>query len=89
MGEVEFEKEIEGDSEELNITNPFDIKSIKNENILAYKYSDEIIKYINDLEEYVAILKGKSLNSMVEEEKNKDDKQLALLFGIHKDLEFI
>ena len=62
---------------------------IKNENILAYKYSDEIIKYINDLEEHVAILKGKSLNSMVEEEKNKDDKQLALLFGIHKDLEFI
>lgn len=62
---------------------------IKNENILAYKYSDEIIKYINDLEEHVAILKGKSLNSMVEDEKNKDDKQLALLFGIHKDLEFI
>ena len=90
---------------------------IKNENILAYKYSDEIIKYINDLEEYVATLKGKSLNTMVEEvhvnnssvttknleidqeqnieengieeEKNKDDKQLALLCGIQKHLDFI
>ena len=90
---------------------------IKNENILAYKYSDEIIKYINDLEEYVTTLKGKGPNAMVEEvhinnssvttknleinqeqnteendieeEKNKDDKQLALLFGIQKDLEFI
>lgn len=55
---------------------------IKNENILSYKYSDEVIKYIDNLEEYVAILKGKSLNSMVEEEKNEDDEQLKLLFGI-------
>lgn len=90
---------------------------IKNENILAYKYSDEIIKYINDLEEYVATLKAKNTNSILEEvhinnssvttknleidqeqnieesgmeeEKNKDDEQLALLFGIQKDLEFI
>ena len=71
---------------------------IKSENILAYKYSDETINYINDLEEYVATLKAKNqeINQEqnieeigMEEEKNKDDKQLALLFGIQKDLEFI
>ena len=61
---------------------------IKNENILAYKYSEEVIKYIDNLLEYVDLLKGKSLKS-IEEEKNEDDMQLALLFGIQKDLEFI
>ena len=30
---------------------------IKNENILAYKYSEEIIKYIDNLLEYVDMLK--------------------------------
>ena len=33
---------------------------IKNENILSYKYSEEIIKYIDDLLEYVKILKIKN-----------------------------
>ena len=36
---------------------------IKNENILSYKYSEEIIKYIDDLLEYVKILKIKNKNS--------------------------
>ena len=65
---------------------------------MAYKYSDETINYINDLEEYVATLKVKNqeINQEqnieeigIEEEKNKDDEQLALLFGIQKDLKFI
>lgn len=37
---------------------------IKNENILAYKYSEEIIKYIDDLLEYVDILKKESTMKM-------------------------
>ena len=44
---------------------------IKNENILAYKYSEEVIKYIDNLLEYVDILKkGKTakLNNPVQEE---------------------
>ena len=56
---------------------------IKNENILSYKYSDEVIKYIDNLEEYVEELKVKELNIDKEEiEKNEDDEQLKLLFGI-------
>lgn len=56
---------------------------IKNENILSYKYSDEVIKYIDNLEEYVEELKVNELNIDKEEiEKNEDDEQLKLLFGI-------
>ena len=36
---------------------------IKNENILSYKYSEEITKYIDDLLEYVEILKKKNNDS--------------------------
>lgn len=37
---------------------------IKNENILAYAYSEEVIKYIDNLLEYVDILKKKETNTI-------------------------
>ncbi len=40
---------------------------IKNENILSYKYSDDIIKYMDDLEEYVEELKIEKTNLTVKE----------------------
>ena len=45
---------------------------IKNENILSYKYSDEVIKYIDNLLEYVDTLrKGKTtINNPVQKEDN-------------------
>ena len=91
---------------------------VKNENILSYKYSEDIIKYINDLEEYVKTLKIKNLNANSEKiykknseittenleigeeenkeevnieekkEKNRNDEQLSLLFGIQKSFKF-
>lgn len=42
---------------------------VKNENILSYKYSDEIIKYLDDLFEYVDILKRKYSDSNAEKLK--------------------
>lgn len=48
---------------------------IKNENILSYKYSDEIIKYIDDLEEYTQELKVKKSNLEVEELKLENSEQ--------------
>ena len=69
---------------------------VKNENILAYKYSDEIVEYINDLEEYVETLKRMSNHTIdvgmanaengdLEEtinKQNQKDTELMLLFGI-------
>lgn len=69
---------------------------VKNENILAYKYSDEIVEYINDLEEYVETLKrtnnhtidvgmANAENGDLEEtinKQNQKDTELMLLFGI-------
>lgn len=69
---------------------------VKNENILAYKYSDEIVEYINDLEEYVETLKRTSNHTIdvgmanaengdLEEtinKQNQKDTELMLLFGI-------
>ena len=37
---------------------------IKNENILAYKYSEDVIKYINNLLEYVDILKKEKITEI-------------------------
>ena len=60
MGEVEFEKEIEGDSEELNITNPFDIKSIK--------VSNKVIS----LESLIKRLKYEEIDLTPEFQRNPD-----------------
>lgn len=48
---------------------------IKNENILSYKYSDEVIKYIDDLEEYTQELKVKKSDLEVEELKLENSEQ--------------
>ncbi len=49
---------------------------IKNENILSYKYSEEIIKYIDDLLEYVKILKIRNKDS---KEKNLNKSNLEII----------
>lgn len=63
---------------------------IKNENMLSYRYSEDVTKYIGDLLEYVKLLK-KGKPDLVEEneqEESKDDTQdntdeeLMFLFGI-------
>ncbi len=69
---------------------------IKGENILAYKYSEDVIKYIDSLLEYVDILKkekmqGKELGNNAQDNENiKDqdinrnsDEELKFLFGIN------
>ncbi len=69
---------------------------IKGENILAYKYSEDVIKYIDSLLEYVDILKkekmqGKELGNNAQDNeniKNQDinrnsDEELKFLFGIN------
>lgn len=69
---------------------------IKGENILAYKYSEDVIKYIDSLLEYVDILKkekiqGKELGNNEQDNENiKDqdinrnsDEELKFLFGIN------
>lgn len=53
---------------------------VKNENILSYKYSDEIIKYLDDLFEYVDILKRKYSDSNAEKLKVRN------LDGIDKEI---
>lgn len=53
---------------------------IKNENILAYKYSEDVIKYIDNLLEYVSILKkGKitKANNPTQEEENINISELT------------
>lgn len=60
MGEVKFEKEIEGDSEELNIINPFDIKSIK--------VSNKVIS----LESLIKRLKFEEIDLTPEFQRNPD-----------------
>lgn len=60
MGEIEFEKEIEGDSEELNIINPFDIKSIK--------VSNKVIS----LESLIKRLKFEEIDLTPEFQRNPD-----------------
>ena len=64
---------------------------IKNENILAYKYSEDVIKYIDNLLEYVNILKkGKTtkFNNPTYEEENINISGLAneqdrLVYDLH------
>lgn len=72
---------------------------IKNENIFAYTYSEEVIKYIDNLLEYVEILKKKEINTINTpgySEESEDtheneemideintDEELKFLFGIH------
>lgn len=53
---------------------------VKNENILSYKYSDEVIKYLDDLFEYVDILKRKYSDSNAEKLKVRN------LDGIDKEI---
>ena len=44
---------------------------VKNENMLSYKYSDDVIKYIGDLFEYVKVLKkGRILQTNSEQKEN-------------------
>ena len=50
---------------------------IKNENLFSYKYSEEIIKYKDDLLEYVKILKIKNKNSK-QKDLNKNDSEIIL-----------
>ena len=65
---------------------------IKGENILAYKYSEDVIKYIDDLLEYVDILKRRKIsekelaNNVQDNENagnNMEDEELKFLFGIN------
>lgn len=65
---------------------------IKGENILAYKYSEDVIKYIDSLLEYVDILKkekmqGKELGNNAQDNENAgnnmEDEELKFLFGIN------
>ena len=69
---------------------------IKGENILAYKYSEDVIKYIDSLLEYVDILKkekmqGKELGNNAQDNENikaqdsnrNADEELKFLFGIN------
>lgn len=57
---------------------------IKNENILAYKYSEDVIKYIDNLLEYVDILKTENnlQNNRMSDSKATDE-ELKFLFGIN------
>lgn len=65
---------------------------IKGENILAYKYSEDVIKYIDSLLEYVDILKRRKIsekklaNNVHDNENagnNMEDEELKFLFGIN------
>ena len=65
---------------------------IKGENILAYKYSEDVIKYIDSLLEYVDILKRRKIsekelaNNVQDNENagnNMEDEELKFLFGIN------
>ena len=65
---------------------------IKGENILAYKYSEDVIKYIDSLLEYVDILKRRKIsekelaNNVQDNENagnNREDEELKFLFGIN------
>lgn len=66
---------------------------IKNENILAYKYSEDVIKYIDNLLEYVSILKkGKitKANNPTQEEENINisgltNEQERPVYDLHND----
>ncbi len=51
---------------------------IKNENILAYPYSENIVKYIDELLEYVDTLKTES------DFRQESDEELKFLFGINE-----
>ena len=61
---------------------------IKNENILAYKYSDDVIQYIDNLLEYVDMLKKGKINEdnyenqEIANQRNTDE-ELKFLFGIN------
>ena len=61
---------------------------IKNENMLSYKYSEDVIKYIGDLLEYVKVLKrGKTnlpreITEELQDDEENTDEELKYLFGI-------
>ena len=69
---------------------------IKGENILAYKYSEDVIKYIDSLLEYVDILKKEKMpekelgnnaqdneNIKAQDSNRNADEELKFLFGIN------
>lgn len=73
---------------------------VKNENILSYKYSDEVIKYIDDLLEYVNILKAEQTaktdklinNGIVNNEINENNDKYEEMINdqdIDKELKFL
>lgn len=60
---------------------------IKNENILAYKYSEDVIKYIDNLLEYVDILKKGKITKIHNSVYTGQDINISRNVNIQEDLE--
>lgn len=61
---------------------------IKNENVLSYKYTKDIIEYIDNLLEYIKVLRNEkvtSSNNSSQDNEESTDEELKLLFGIKND----